>query len=181
MTEIAVPPSTMRLMRAADLALVLSWRNHASVRAFMYTQHEIAPEEHARWFERSCRDPNRHLLVYEEQGSPCGFVNFTVSEASHNAVWGFYAAPEAPRGAGQRMGRAALGYAFGPSGFHKISGEVLAQNEKSIRFHLSLGFQHEGVLRDHFFDGVHHHDVVCLGLLASEWRPQSENSTLQSA
>jgi UDP-4-amino-4,6-dideoxy-N-acetyl-beta-L-altrosamine N-acetyltransferase len=168
-------------MTGTDLALVLAWRNHESVRAFMYTQHEISPQEHASWFECSSHDPSRHLLIYEEQGAPCGFVNFTVSDASRNAVWGFYAAPEAPRGAGRRMGQAALGYAFGPSGFHKISGEALAHNEKSIRFHLSLGFQQEGVLRDHFFDSGQYHDVVCLGLLASEWRHQPGNPTLQRA
>lgn len=168
-------------MAEADLALVLSWRNHARVRAVMYTQHEISPQEHARWFERSNTDPRRHLLIYEEQGVPCGFVNFTASESSRNAVWGFYAASESPRGAGRRMGQAALNYAFGPSGFHKISGEALAHNEKSIRFHLSLGFQQEGVLRRHFFDSGQYHDVVCLGLLASEWSRQFENFTSQRA
>jgi UDP-4-amino-4,6-dideoxy-N-acetyl-beta-L-altrosamine N-acetyltransferase len=166
-------------MTDADRALVLAWRNHESVRAFMYTQHEISSQEHARWFERCCNDPGRHLLVYEEQGTPCGFVNFTVSDDSRNAVWGFYAAPHAPKGAGRRMGQTALGYAFGPSGFHKISGEALAHNEKSIRFHLSLGFHQEGVLRDHFFDSGQYYDVVCLGLLSSEWLRQPKNFTSQ--
>ncbi len=181
MPESAALPGTVRRMTDADLALVLSWRNHARVRAVMYTQHEISPQEHARWFERSNADPSSHLLVYEEQGVPSGFVNFTASDPGRNAVWGFYAAPEALRGTGRRMGHAALGYGFGSYGFHKISGEALAHNKKSIRFHLSLGFQQEGVLRDHFFDSGQYHDVVCLGLLASEWRRQPENSTSKHA
>lgn len=167
----------VRRMTQADLTMVLSWRNHESVRAFMYTQHEISPDEHARWFERADKDPVRHLLVYEENSIPCGFINFAGSGNFRNAVWGFYAVPNAPKGAGRRMGQAALNYGFESAGFHKITGEALAHNEKSIRFHLVLGFRQEGVLREHFFDGGQYHDVVCLGLLASEWRRQSKKPT----
>ena len=179
MPEYAELAGTVRRMTDADLALVLSWRNHQSVRAFMYNQHKISSQEHALWFERSSSDPSRHLLIYEEQGTPCGFVHLTVSDSSRNAFWGFYAAPEASRGVGRRMGQVALAYAFGSSGFHKISGEALAHNEKSIRFHLSLGFQQEGVLREHYFDNGNYHDVVCLGLLSSEWLRQPKNFTSQ--
>lgn len=160
----------VRRMIDKDLPLVLGWRNHAKIRNFMYTQHEISEQEHSGWFERSRHDPNIHLLIYEEQCAPCGFVNFSVSEPSRNAVWGFYSAPEAPKGVGQRMGQAALSYAFKTSGFHKVSGEALANNDKSILFHLSLGFKEEGLLRDHFFNSGNYKDVVCLGLLASDWR-----------
>jgi UDP-4-amino-4,6-dideoxy-N-acetyl-beta-L-altrosamine N-acetyltransferase len=52
---------------------------------------------------------------------------------------------------------------------HKLCGQALAFNERSIRFHQNLGFRREGVLRQQHFDGEQYHDVVCFGLLASEW------------
>ena len=171
------PSGLIRRMSVVDLERVLGWRNHPSVRAFMYTQHEIAPQEHVRWFERASVEARRHLLIYEEEGVPCGFVNFTETNAGRNSAWGFYAAPEAPRGAGRRMGRAGLAYGFDHIGFHKISGEALAHNEKSIRFHLTLGFAQEGVLRDHFFDSGQYQDVVCFGLLVADWRRRQKNPT----
>jgi len=158
----------VRRMAHDDLARVLAWRNHPEVRRYMYTCHEIGMEEHARWFERASQDARKHLLIFEQGGQPLGFVNIGLS-AETVADWGFYIAPEAPRGSGRALGRAALAHAFGELGLHKVCGQALAFNERSVRFHLSLGFREEGRLRDQHFDGRDYHDVVCFGLLAHEW------------
>lgn len=161
----------VRHMTAADLDRVLVWRNHPEVRRYMYSQHEITLDEHARWFERASKDPKRHLLVYESGATPLGFINIYQKASGGIADWGFYAAPEAPKGTGRQLGRAALLYAFAEAGMHKICGQALAYNEYSIRFHQALGFKQEGVLRQQHFDGQEYHDVVCFGLLALEWHP----------
>lgn len=160
---------SVRPMNEGDLELVLSWRNHPEVRRYMYTQHEIALEEHSRWFARASQDPARHLLVFEIDTLPLGFINIHQMASGGIADWGFYAAPDAPKGVGRVLGQAALRYAFETVTLHKLCGQALAFNERSIRFHLNLGFQQEGVLRHQHFDGQQYHDVVCFGLLASEW------------
>ena len=86
------------------------------------------------------------------------------------ADWGFYAAPDAPKGTGRQLGKAVQYYVFVQAGLHKLCGQALVYNERSIRFHQSLGFQQEGILREQHFDGQNYHDVVCFGLLASEWQ-----------
>lgn len=159
----------VRPMTDADVTTVLEWRNHPDVRRSMFTQHEIGLEEHSRWFERSAHDPRRHLLIYEAQGVPRGFVSLIVADHPNVADWGFYTAPDAPRGTGRAMGQHALDHAFSALGLHKICGQALAQNERSIGFHRALGFQQEGVLRDQHFDGRNYHAVICFGLLAQEW------------
>lgn len=156
-------------MNEGDLERVLSWRNHPEVRRYMYTQHEISLEEHTRWFARASQDPERHLLVFEIDATSQGFINIHQIASGGIADWGFYAAPDAPKGAGRALGQAALRYAFKAAGLYKLCGQALAFNERSIRFHLSLGFQREGVLRQQHFDGQQYHDVVCFGLLANEW------------
>ncbi|WP_416199234.1 MAG: UDP-4-amino-4, 6-dideoxy-N-acetyl-beta-L-altrosamine N-acetyltransferase [Pseudomonas helleri] len=155
-------------MVSDDLELVLSWRNHAEVRRYMYTQHEITLKEHTEWFERATLDTSRHLLVFELKETPVGFVNIREIAPGGIADWGFYAAPEAPRGTGQKLGKAALQYAFCQAGLHKICGQAIAFNQRSIKFHLSQGFQQEGILRNQHFDGKQYHDVVCFGLLATD-------------
>lgn len=160
----------MRPMRAADLDAVLEWRNDVLVRRFMFTNHAIGMGEHLAWFERVSQDPSRYPLVFERDGLASGVVNFSVSGAGGVAEWGFYAAPQSPRGTGGQMGRTALRYGFATLGFHKISGMALALNAVSMRLHLGLGFRQEGMLREQHFDGRQYHDVVCFGLLASEWR-----------
>ena len=157
-------------MSAADLEKVLAWRNHPDVRRYMYTQHEISLEEHTRWFERASQDVSRHLLIFENETTPLGFINIHQMAAGGIADWGFYAAPDAPRGTGRQLGQAALQYSFLTAGLHKLCAQALSYNERSIRFHVNLGFQQEGILRQQHFDGQNYHDVVCFGLLASEWQ-----------
>lgn len=161
--------SRIRPMVREDLERVLGWRNHPEVRRYMYTRHEISLDEHTRWFERASVDPARHLLIFECGDLPLGYVQFHRSTQGVIADWGFYVAPDAPGGTGRRLGECALEHAFGALKLHKVCGEALAFNERSIHFHLRLGFQQEGRLREQHFDGQKYHDVVCFGLLAAEW------------
>ncbi len=160
----------VRLMDEGDLKLVLSWRNHTDVRRYMYTSHQITLKEHSQWFERASRDPNRHLVIFEGDATPLGFINLHVAAPSGVADWGFYAAPDAPKGTGQRLAATLFDYAFRELGLHKLCGQAIAYNTRSIAFHQRLGFQTEGTLRDQYFDGSCYHDVLCFGLLASEWK-----------
>ncbi|WP_368449527.1 UDP-4-amino-4,6-dideoxy-N-acetyl-beta-L-altrosamine N-acetyltransferase [Cobetia amphilecti] len=166
-------PATLRTLEEADLFLVRQWRNHPDVRRYMYTQHEISEGEHRAWFKRSQHDPNRHLMLAEANGQPFGFVSIQLeNDEPHRAVWGFYLAPEAPRGSGQALGGVALAFAFDQLGLHKLCGEALASNQRSLAFHERFGFVRESLLRDHHFDGNTYHDVIGFGLFRSEWQLQ---------
>ena len=160
----------VRPLTMSDLQQVLAWRNHSEVRRYMYTQHEISLEEHIHWFQKTSTDPNRHLFIYEFDSTPLGFISLNVKSPGKIADWGFYTAPDAPKRTGQFLGRAALQYAFDGAGLYKLCGQALSYNQRSIQFHQKLGFIPEGILRQQHFDGKHYHDVVCFGLLASEWR-----------
>lgn len=136
----------------------------------MYTQHEISKAEHSRWFDQAITDSKRHLLIYQVSDKPQGFINIHETAPGGIADWGFYTAPDAPRGTGGSLGYAALLHAFQKLNLHKLCGNAIAFNERSIRFHLKLGFSKEGVLRQHYFDGYSYCDVWSFGLLASEWQ-----------
>lgn len=170
MTATALVQHRVRPMTQEDLERVLTWRNHEDVRRYMYTQHEISLAEHTRWFERASQDSSRHLLVFECNAMPLGFINLHQIAPGGVAEWGFYTAPDATKGTGRQLGQAAMHYAFTHVGLHKLCGQALAYNERSIKFHSNLGFQQEGILRDQHFDGQNYHDVVCFGLMASEWQ-----------
>ena len=159
----------IRTMIESDLEQVLSWRNHPEVRRYMYSQHEITFDEHATWYARASQDAKRHLLIFEANAKPLGFINIHQIAKGNIADWGFYAAPDAPRGTGFALGHATLQFVFNTAGYHKLCAQVLAFNERSVHFHSKLGFLREGVLRQHHFDGKHYHDVMQFGLLASEW------------
>jgi len=136
---------TVRPMTAADVAPALAWRNHPAVRAVMFTQHEITLEESRRWFELASADPLRHLLIFEQGGVPTGFAGLARrADAPAEADWGFYVAPDAPRGSGTALGLAVLEHAFGALGLQAAHGAVLAFNDRSLRLHERLGFRRSG-------------------------------------
>lgn len=169
MTGINTDNGFLRRMTAADLRMVLIMRNHPQVRRYMLTQHEITIEEHMKWYQSASHNPGIELLVYELNDKCCGFVQFKKTSFQGILDWGFYTDPLAPVGTGKKLGRAALRHAFGIGGIHKICGQALQLNVSSIKFHKSLGFMQEGVLRDHYFDGLTYHDLVCFGFLKREW------------
>lgn len=139
------PQIRLRPMRVADLALVLGWRNHPDVRKHMYSQNEIGLAEHTRWFSSVSVELGRVLLILEIDAVPCGYVNFRCDE-SRQAVWGFYLAPNSPKGTGMLLGQAATDYGFDVLGLERIWGEVLPDNVASQNFHLRHGFMLESIV-----------------------------------
>lgn len=160
----------LRIMTEADLGQVLRWRNHPQVRIYMYQRREISLQEHTDWFAKSSSDPAIELLVYELEGAASGFARITRTRCWSVAEWGFYIAPDAPKGAGHRLGSQVMRRSFTVLGLHKLCGQVIGSNERSIEFHKRLGFKEEGRLRQQHHDGDIYQDVVCFGLLASEWQ-----------
>lgn len=158
-----------RQMVQGDLALILSWRNHPTVRQHMLTQHEISLAEHQHWFQCASGDARRKLLIVEEAGIAIGHVNFSGVEPGGVADWGFYAAPGAAKGSGKKVCATALTTAFNEFQLHKVCGHALQSNKASAGLHLRLGFSLEGRLREHSRTGQVYQDLLCFGLLKREW------------
>lgn len=161
-----VSGNKLRPMRESDLELVRAWRNAPDTQQFMFTRHTIGADEHRRWFESASQSEGRHLLIFERDGVASGFVQFSSADGLL-ADWGFFKAPEAPRGSGIQLGRAGLDFAFLKRRFAKVRGEAVVTNEPSIRFHERLGFIREGERCDLRTEGLG--VVVIFGLHARDW------------
>lgn len=159
----------VRVVAYEDLAMLLSWRNHESVRRYMLTQHEITIEEHEQWFAKVIAEGKRCLLIVEEDGRPFGFAQLNNRDAGSIAEWGFYIRPDASKGSGLKLGGAILDYAFGELNLHKVCGQAIDFNAASIAFHRRLGFSQEGVLREQAKVNDSYHNLICFGLLSNEW------------
>lgn len=160
----------IREVAETDLSMILEWRNHPNVRRFMLNQHEIAWEEHSKWFHLTILDPQKKIYIVEESGQPLGFVQFKGVFPGGVSDWGFYVAPNSSKGTGKKIGATALNYAFSTLKLHKICGQALETNTPSIEFHKRLGFKQEGILREQQrIQGIYH-TMVCFGLLSEEWR-----------
>ncbi len=79
------------------------------------------------------------------------FTNLDPAQAS--AFWGFYARPDAPAGTGLHILFEALDLAFSELALHKLNGEVLADNSRSVHLHKKVGFTEEGRFRQRNYSG----------------------------
>lgn len=160
----------LRPIREDELELMLSWRNAPSVRANMYTRHEIGLAEHLAWWARIAPRQDLQYFMYQGGGGPSGIVSFTgIDHVNAHAAWAFYAAPSAAKGTGSMMEFLALDHAFGPLALHKLHCEVLAFNTPVVRLHEKFGFKVEGVRREHHRVDDRFVDIIELGILAAEW------------
>lgn len=77
------------------------------------------------------------------------------------------------KGVGRRATEAMIDWGFRQMNLHKISLSVLATNKRAIRLYESIGFRHEGVLRDEQYRDAKYVDVVLMSLLDREWKSRN--------
>lgn len=160
----------LRSIKDDELELMLSWRNAPSVRANMYTRHEISLVEHLAWWSRALLRKDQRYFMFENNGTPSGIVGFMDIDAlNDSSSWAFYASPKAPKGTGSKMEFLAVEYAFHDLAIHKLHCEVLAFNTPVINLHKKFGFKVEGILREHHKVDGSFVDIYKLGLLSNEW------------
>jgi UDP-4-amino-4,6-dideoxy-N-acetyl-beta-L-altrosamine N-acetyltransferase len=162
----------LRRLRAEDSDRVLAWRNSPEVAAYMYTDHAISPDEHARWLAAALKAEDRRFWIIELDGAPVGLANLArIDEAASRCEWAFYLADPSTRGRG--VGAAVeylvLGHVFERLGLNKLWCEVLVENEGVWRLHEGFGFTREALYREHVNKGGTFRDVVGLGLLRRDW------------
>lgn len=161
----------LRPLQKTDLQLVLEWRNSPRIRAVMFSDQIITPEEHEAWFERQHKQQNYSSLVFEMNHHPVGIVCFTdLDTKNKKCQWGFYLGVEGlPKGSGLCMGILGLRYGFEFLEMHKIIGEVLTFNTPSINFHKKLGFLEEGLFQKHIMKNGQYQDVLSLAMFRNLW------------
>ncbi|MFH1067239.1 MAG: UDP-4-amino-4,6-dideoxy-N-acetyl-beta-L-altrosamine N-acetyltransferase [bacterium] len=161
---------SLRPMREDDLEMIRAWRNTKRIRDVSFTDHIISKKEHAAWFEKNKSVASFNIFMRGQE--PLGFVQVTHFTAQHDrAFWGFYLGKKnLPRGTGLIMGYLAMRLVFDELKVHKLCSEIFSSNTTSIRLHQKLGFQQEGVLREHAIKKNRHQDVILMALLEKDWR-----------
>jgi UDP-4-amino-4,6-dideoxy-N-acetyl-beta-L-altrosamine N-acetyltransferase len=163
---------TLRALEDGDSERLHAWRNSPEVAAYMYTDHAISADEHARWFAGLKGDPRRAYWIIEADGAPVGLANFYDIDRLHGrAAWAYYLADPAIRGkgVGGYVEYWMISQAFGAMALRKLWCEVLASNEAVWRLHQKFGFREEARFRSHVLKAGQPQDVLGLGLLAEEW------------
>jgi len=167
----------LRDLRPDDEPVILRWRNLPDVARYMYSDHQITPEEHGKWFSSIPDDPKRRYWVIVCDGEDVGLINlYDIDVANSRCFWGFYLASPSMRGkgVGSFAWHSVLRHVFDDLGLNKLCSEVLGFNEQGIKLHARFGFQQEGLFRQHVVKDGEPMDVVRLAILREEWERARE-------
>lgn len=162
----------LRDVRPGDRDMMREWRNLPQVANYMFTDHQIGPEEHAAWFSRVLADASCKYWIVVCDHEDVGVANLrAIDPGNRRCHWGFYVVGENVRGknVGGHVEYAVLNYVFDDLKFEKLCCECLAFNRGVIAMHRRFGFVEEGVFRRHIWKQGTFHDVVCLAILKEEW------------
>jgi UDP-4-amino-4,6-dideoxy-N-acetyl-beta-L-altrosamine N-acetyltransferase len=164
--------TSLRPLEESDAAQVLDWRNRSEVSRWMYTDHTITPDEHARWIERVIADDSYRYWIMLVDETPVGLVGlYDIDRRNRRCVWAFYIAEDAARGkgVGSFVEYEMLRVVFDELELNKLCCEVIVGNEPVKGMHESFGFKSEGVFRQHYVKSSGPVDIYCLAMLKEEW------------
>ena len=163
---------TLRDIRSTDRELLLAWRNQPDVAQWMFTDHNITPEEHDEWLTSMLLDPKVKYWMIEVDQAPQGVVHLaSISSVQKRCKWGMYLGEPAARGTGAADAASflSLDWAFRQLCMEQVICEVLATNERALRLYERVGFRRDDYLRSHVTKGSTTHDVVVMSILQKAW------------
>jgi len=130
-------------------------------------------------------DPNdlaSFVIVLPQEDVAIGMIGLRWSALPHHAaelsMW--LGKPYWGQGYGTDAIRVLLRYAFRELGLHKIFLRVLVSNTRAIRCYEKCGFKREGLHRQELYVGGQWHDLIYMGLLASEYQEAAASEPLVS-
>lgn len=138
--------------------MILVWRNHANVKAYMYHTNDISEAEHFAFIKAlETREDRRYFLVQNE-GVDIGVIDFNDISPS-SAIMGLYANPLLhQKGIGSLLMEAIVTYAFETLKVRILKAEVFENNAKAKALYEKFGFCEKGRKM------VNEKEVICMEL-----------------
>jgi RimJ/RimL family protein N-acetyltransferase len=164
----------LRTLDAADAEAMRRLRNSPEISSQFQSRHFINDVAQKN-FMNALSTSHESLYFVAETISDCSvFGYFFIRNIDHRNQKGENGVFLVPRGIGAGLEAfeatfLLLQYEFQYLNLHKVYAEVLASNNRAIRFNESLGMKREGVRLSHvFFDG-RFHDVVQFALFREDF------------
>jgi UDP-2,4-diacetamido-2,4,6-trideoxy-beta-L-altropyranose hydrolase len=144
---------SLRIAKMEDSASLFLWRNHESVRKVSRNTESINWDLHQHWLADTISDPNRYLLIGEQNSLAVGVVRFDVQGQS--AEVSIYLCPgEHPAGLGSELLATAEKWLGSTRpDIHSICAVVLEDNLASHRLFAANSFF---AVRTHYVKGIFH-------------------------
>lgn len=132
------------LVNFTDLSLdekvmVLEWRNHESIRKWMFNQEEIALNNHLNYIDDLATKEDRIYFLVKVNNEPIGVIDFTNINLIQADI-GLYAKPNL-RGVGSKLMESIISYGFTVLKVDTLISEVFEENKSAIRLYKKFAFK----------------------------------------
>ena len=148
--------------------MVLEWRNHESIRKWMYSDTIISPQEHISFLSNLIDDnKNIYWVAEKEDGFFLGTISLNkIDLKNKHAYIGIYSNPYNDiKNKGHLLIQCIKKLAFEIAGLHTLKLEVINNNQKAIDFYKKEGFNEEGRLKEFVFKDGYWLDVIVMGIM----------------
>ena len=123
-----------------DQLLVLGWRNHESIRKWMFNKEYIGLQEHQKFIQQLQSNFQKKYWLVIRKTNPIG-VSSIVDIKKDSAEWGYYIAPEYHETSlGVEFYYFTLSYLFDFVNLKKIYGYELRNNQGASSLNTLFGF-----------------------------------------
>ncbi|MEO7908492.1 MAG: GNAT family protein [Roseiflexaceae bacterium] len=159
-----------------DLPTIARWSQDAGF-ARLFEAHPAAPKAPSAleaWLEGYSRSNTGYLFGMRllDDNELLGFVELNDIFWPHRHSWVSIAIGDAAK-QGQGYGTEALGlalqFAFQELNLHRVQLTVFSYNQRAIALYEKLGFQREGIFREHLERDGTRFDMYLYGMLRPEW------------
>ncbi|ACV10772.1 GCN5-related N-acetyltransferase [Halorhabdus utahensis DSM 12940] len=166
---------TLRPIETDDAEFLAETINHPEVWPTLGAYEPLNNQQEREWIESLGDSDDVHLLMCVD-GEPVGTVGLNeMMDVWGIAELGYYVHPdEQGNGYATDATRRMVRYAFEDRRLEKIYANVYPDNDASQALLEAVGFQREGVFRDHAFVRGERIDVYRYGLLAKEFEADGE-------
>ena len=167
----------LRRFEKEDLERVLGWINDREVTRFLAARYPFSRAQEEDWIDRVSKQPPSEGLVlaielladsrhigsiglhdprWEDRHASLGIM------IGEKDCWG--------RGYGTDAILTLLRFAFDEMNLHRVTLDVLTDNDRAIASYRKCGFVSEGTLRQAYYQEGRYRDLLTMGVLAGEFR-----------
>lgn len=170
---------TLRPLECDDIDTLYAWNADSELEMYGGWGPKRSRAAFRHRYERRITEPEDDLYMFgiEVEKQLVGYVQLALIDTRnrHAAVGILVGAKEVwGRGIGHTALRILLDYAFTVRALERIYAEVYTFNTRSQRLFEGLGFQQEGILRQHEFQNGSLQDMYVFGILKPEFYQRYE-------
>lgn len=164
-----------------DLTTIAAWYEDSAY-SRMFDATPAVPKSQIQleqWLEGALKAKDSFLFAIRllEDETLLGYIELDGILWPHQNCWlgiGLGNSEHWGRGFGQESMELALNFAFNELNLYRVQLTVFSYNDRALKLYEKLGFQREGVFREHIQRDGRRYDMILFGLLRREWAERSK-------